>query len=420
MEFTDYVSELSKCVRCGSCKAYCPTYDEGLTEAMGARGRLTLLRGMLTRQIEPSPLLRDRIFSCMLCGACESLCPPHVHVTETIYHARRLLQPSDHRLRYLGMLMRFSAGRPMLSFRIAKVLQQLGIAPWKILDRLSAPYRWALARKGAPSKYGGALPFAITLPHRPLRDDQQVYKPEKKIGRVALFTGCSTNFLFPRLGMSLINVLLRLGYEVVLPQGEVCCGAPFRSLGFEDDAAELARKNQKVFGKLNAEAVLSLCPTCIVSLKVHYPKLLGNAFDHVTDVSSFLLHRLGSLQLFPVQDFRTVTYHDPCHLSYVLGVKREPRELIRLTGVELRDAEGDGCCGFGGPFSFQYRDISRSLLQKRVDAYGKTGADALITSCPGCMLQLGAGMRDRPILHIIELVERTLGRKHGRERRTLP
>lgn len=419
MEFTDYVAEIAKCVRCGSCKAYCPTYDEGLTEAMGARGRLALLRGMLTHQIDPSPLLRERIFSCMLCGACESLCPPHVHIMEAIYHARRLLQPSDRKLRYLGFLMRFSASRPMLSFRMAKTLQQLGVVPWRILDMLFAPYRWALGGKGASAESKSALHFSITFPHGPLRDEQQVFKPEKKIGRVAMFTGCSTNFLFPHLGKSLINVLLRLGYEVVLPKGEVCCGALFRSLGFEDDAAELARKNQKIFSKLNAEAVLSLCPTCVVSLKEHYPKLLGNTVDNVMNVSSFLLHRLGSRQLFPVQDFRTVTYHDPCHLSYVLGVKREPRELIRLAGVELRDAESDGCCGFGGLFGFRYRDISQSLLHKRVDAYVKTGADALITSCPGCMLQLGAGIKDRPILHIIELMEMAMGKTGGQDRRTL-
>jgi glycolate oxidase iron-sulfur subunit len=387
MQSSEYDAELSKCVRCGSCKAYCPTYDEGLTEAMGARGRLTLLRGLLNGELNPSPRLRERIFSCILCGACEQLCPPHLEITEAIYHGRKLLGSTDRRGRYLGYLMRFSVKSPMLTFRIAQMLQHT-----------LYPY---LAKMGV-------LPSNITMPHSPLRDNQQVYHPEKKIGRVALFTGCSINFLFPYLGVSLINVLMRLGYEVIVPKGEVCCGAPFRSLGLEDDAVKMAQKNHKIFSKLNAEAVLSLCPTCVLSLKVHYPKLIGEGIQNVMDVSSFLLHKLEPHHFSPVQSLKTMTYHDPCHLSYSLGIRKEPRELIRLTGAEFIDAEGDGCCGFGGIFSVCYRDLSRDLMKKRMDSFRKTGAEAIITSCPGCMLQLGSGIKDKPVFHIIELLEEVI------------
>lgn len=408
MEPADYLSELSKCVRCGSCKAYCPTYDEGLTEAMGARGRLTLLRGLLTGQLTPTPILRERIFGCILCGACEKSCPPEVCITEAIYHARKLLKPLDARIRYLRHLMRFSVRRPMLSFRIAKTLQLVGVSPGKILDVLGAPYRRAQGEKSAVSGQRGRLPFTVTIPDSPLRDDQQVYKPEKKIGRVALFTGCSINFVFPNLGLSLINVLLRLGYEVVLPKGEVCCGAPFRSLGLEEDAVELAKKNLDIFGKLNAEAVLSLCPTCILSIKKHYQVLTGKGLENAMDVSSFLFPKLRSRRLAHVHGLNRVTYHDPCHLNYSLGVRKQPRELIRLAGMELIEAEGDGCCGFGGLFSLHHKELSGNLLEKRLNAYGNTAAEAVVTACPGCILQLGSGIRNKPVLHVIELVEQAL------------
>jgi len=252
------------------------------------------------------------------------------------------------------------------------------------------------------------MPFQMTIPQGTLRNDQQVYKPEKKIGRIALFTGCSTNYLFPHLGISLINVLLHLGYEVVLPKGEVCCGAPFRSFGFEDDAAELARKNQDVFGKLNAEAILSLCPTCVLSIKAHYPRLTGQTLSNVMDVPSFLLNRLESNRLLPIRHIRSATYHDPCHLNYSLGIRKEPRELIRMIGLELRDAESEGCCGFGGLFSLHHRSISQNLLHRRADTYVRTGAEAVITSCAGCMLQLSAGIKDRPVFHLIELLEEAI------------
>ncbi len=383
---TDYIAELSKCVRCGTCKAYCPTYDEGLTEAMGARGRLTLLRGLLSQQIKPSPLLNERIFSCILCGACENLCPPGVDITGAIYHGRRFLRHLDPGIRYLGLLMRFAVRRPMLSFRVAKILQHIGLSPLKIFD----------------------LPFNIVLPHTPLRDDQQVYRPERKIGRVALFTGCSVNYLLPHIGISLINVLLHLGYEVVLPMGEVCCGAPFRSLGLEDVAVELAKKNLLTFSKLNPDAILSLCPTCVLSIKVHYPKLIGKGLDNIMDVSSFLFDKLESLRISPVDSFNKVTYHDPCHMNYSLGIRKEPRELIRVAGAELIDSGENGCCGFGGLFSLCCKDLSRNLLKKRADEYANSGAEAIITSCPGCMLQLSSGIKNKPVFHIVELMEEAI------------
>lgn len=398
MQEKDYISEILKCVRCGSCKAYCPTYDEGLTEAMGARGRLTLLRGLLTGQLKPSPMLNERIFSCILCGACEKLCPPEVGIAEAIYHGRKLLRPLDRRINYLGQLMRFSVRRPMLSFKVAKTLQYIGVSPQKILDVLGTPY---------------LLPFTLTIPDSPLRDHLQVYKPERKIGRVALFTGCSTNFLYPQLGTSLINVLLRLGYEVVLPSGEVCCGAPFRSLGMEDDAVELAEKNYETFSKLNIEAILSLCPTCILSIKTHYPKLIGKGLEKAMDVSMFLMNKLGSREVSPIRHIKSATYHDPCHLNYSLWIKKEPRDLIRRAGVELIEAEGEGCCGFGGVFTLQNPDLSKDLRNKRVDAYAGTGAEAVVTACPGCMMQLSAGIKDKPVYHVIELVEKAICQGRG-------
>lgn len=407
MQAADYGKELLKCVRCGSCKAYCPIYDEGLTEAMGARGRLTLLRGLLTEQLKPSPLLKKRIFDCILCGSCENLCPPDLDITEAIYYGRKLLWQSDRRIKYLRLLMRFAVRQPMLSFKTARMLQHVGLTPQKIVDLLRASCRLA-RRERIDSARSEVFPFPVMISESPLRDDQQVYKPERKVGRVAFFTGCSINFIFPSLGMSLINVLLRLGYEVVLPKGEVCCGAPFRGLGFEEDAVELAKKNREIFNRLNAEAVITLCPTCLLSIKAHYPKLIGKGIDNAVDISSFLLDRLEPGSLARIESFSTATYHDPCHLNYSFGIKKEPRELMRQSGIDVIDTEGEGCCGFGGLFSLNHRELSRRLLGKRVDAYVRTGAEAVVTSCPGCIMQLGAGIKDRPVLHLIEVVEEAL------------
>lgn len=381
---TEYTKELSKCVQCGSCKAYCPTYSEELTEAMSARGRIALLRGLQDGRLAQTPALNERIFSCILCGACEKLCPPKVDITGAIYKGRGLLRSLDRKRRYLRMLMRLYFKKPALSFRIARILYSM-LSPYLVKT--------------------GKIPFNISLPAAMLSEGRQVYMPAgKKKGRVAIFVGCAVNTLLPHLGHSLIDVLLHLGYEVVLPRGEVCCGEPLRGLGLEEEAVRLAEKNHEIFSKLNTDAILSLCPTCIVSLKLHYPKLLGRSLDNVMDISTFLSDKLEAGPEPYRSNFTTVTYHDPCHLKYSLGIREEPRKLIKLAGVELLEAAEEGCCGFGGVFSVQYKDISGKLLKNRVEAYTGTGADAIITSCPGCMLQIDSGLKGGQTYHLIELI----------------
>lgn len=352
---------------------------------MGARGRLALIKALMAQQLEQTSMLNERIFSCILCGACEPLCPAKVDITGAIYHGRSLLKPGDNRRRYLRLLMRLFIQRPALSFKLARIAKYIGLSPEKV------------------SAYLGRS-FKVAIPSAPFRGRQQTYRPEKKTGRVAIFAGCSINFVFPHLGDSLVRVLTHLGYEVVLPAGEVCCGIPLRGLGMEKEAVELAEKNYEIFSRLKVDAILSLCPTCILAVNIQYKDLIGKGLE-VMDVSVFLQDKIASVALQQLRSFTSVTYHDPCHLSYSFGIKKEPRKVIKDTGVELIEAAGEGCCGFGGTFSLQYKEISGRLLNNRAEAYLNTGADALVTACPGCMLQLSGGMKGRRVAHIIELIE---------------
>ena len=283
MEHAEYSGELSKCVRCGSCKAFCPTYDEDSTESMGARGRLSLLLGLSSGRLAPSQILNDRIFSCTLCGACARLCPLGVDIEEVIYHGRNILRKSDRRRKPLRILTKFFVKRPKLSFRLLRMFQHI-----------FSPF---LSKTGV-------LPFNPELPDRQLRDSIHVVTVQNKKGRVAIFTGCSINFMYPHLGESLINVLNVLGYEVVLPAGEFCCGAPLRTLGLEDEAIACAEKNFDLFSKLNVEAVLSLCPTCTLTLKKEYPKLIGRGIDYAFDISEFFIGKLDEFSSSGPSAFR--------------------------------------------------------------------------------------------------------------------
>ena len=380
MDKSKYLDALSHCVRCGSCKAPCPTYDNDPSEGMGARGRLVLIRSLLSGDLKPSAALNERVFSCILCGACTGACPLGIDIPEAVYLGRSILKDSDRQRRFLRSFARFSAKWPALSFKTMKMSRHL-LFP-------------LLARKGY-------LPFLPDFPEKPFHNSEQVHKVPKKRGRVAIFTGCSVNYLFPFLGESLLNVLRSIGYEVILPKGEACCGSPLRALGLEAEAVALAKKNFQIFSRLQVDAVLSLCPTCSLTLKSEYPKLIGHGLEKATDISAFFLDKLDLAE--PIQ--KTAVYHDPCHLAHGLGIKKEPREIIKKAGFGLLDAGMSECCGFGGVFCASYQNIAKNLLQKSAKKLLDTQAEAVVTSCPGCMLQLGQQITDRPVLHLIELIE---------------
>lgn len=375
-----YLEAYSLCSRCGGCKVNCPTYGDTLSEAMGARGRLRLALGLLAGEIEPSPLLAERLFSCLLCGACEVSCPLGIDIPDAICRARSLLQDVDRKRRHIRHVARFAAKRPDLAFRIASLGQGL-ITP-------------KLLRKGI-------IPFMPDLAEAPFRSSEQVHRVAHKRGRVAFFPGCSVSYLMPHLGDSLLNILRLLGYEVVIPKGVTCCGAPLRALGLEEDAARLAERNVGLFDRLTVDAILSLCPTCTHTLKAQYPLMIGAGLSLAEDVSVFLRGRLPMSA--PLQG--SSVYHDPCHLAYSLGVWREPRELIEATGVGLIEPGSQGCCGFAGTFCLSFRDLSEGLLDRCAGRLLGTGAETVITSCPGCMLQLGRLVQDRPVIHLVELIE---------------
>jgi len=347
---------------------------------MGARGRLVLIQGLLSGRLTPSAALNERIFSCILCNACSGACPLGIDIPEAIYQGRAALKESDKKRKFLRAFAKFSTKWPDMSFKILKMSQHMFLP--------------LLVRKGT-------IPFCPEFPEKSFRNIEQVHRVRKKRGRVAIFTGCSINYLFPSLGESLINVLQNIGYEVILPKGEVCCGSPLRALGLEEEAIALAKKNYQIFSRLKVEAILSLCPTCSLTLKSEYSKLIGHGLEKATDISTFFIDKLE--YTLPIR--KTAVYHDPCHLAYGPGIKKEPREIIKKAGFELLDAGTSECCGFGGVFCSSNREISRDLLRKSASKLLDTKAEAVVTSCPGCMLQLGQQITNRPVLHLVELIE---------------
>lgn len=406
-------ASLSFCVRCGNCKALCPTYMEEPTEGMSARGRLMLLKGLAGGEIEPSRTLDERIFSCLLCGACNSVCPLGINITDAVYRYRKDHKGANRKRRFISLGAKLAVKNAAASVKLLKLIE--GVAEVFPVYRFK-PFRML-------------RDIGIGPLDAPLRDSSSIFKVSRPRGRIAVFAGCTANFLYPGIGRSLIRSLNALNYEVILPKGEACCGAPLMGLGLEEDAVRLAERNMMTFKRMKVEAVIGLCPTCVHFIKDEYKRLVGDGIENAVEVSQFFGDKLQTFDsnklkgkgnkesLLVTRDSSLVTdvvYHDPCHSVYGLKVSAEPRAILRAMGLNLLDAER-GCCGFGGTFRLLYQDLSESILQKRVEEYRK--ADMVVTSCPNCMIQLRSRLKDRQVKHIAELIEQAVqGDRHGKER----
>jgi len=407
MNEQQYYKELSKCVRCGACKSLCPTYLSALNETMGARGRVAMLGELSEKRLAPTKRLSEKIFSCILCETCKDLCPTGINIPEVIYHGRTRLKNSYNKGRLLSTVLKFSMPRMNTVFFLLRGLQKLFFQPFHKAGRYVVATRFR-------DSFMGKLRYVPPITSKPFKNSVQVHKSIKKISRIAIFAGCNINYFYPHLGDALLNVLLTKGYEVVVTKGEVCCGAPMRSLGLEQEASSLARKNIDLFNKMRVEAIISMCPTCTMVIKQQYPLLVGDSIPNIMDINEFLIKYNFAKGLKIAH--RVVTYHDPCHLRYGIGIKIEPRKILKgiqgINFVEMQNA--NGCCGFGGFFSLCFNNLSMSIGRKKMDNINNTPADTVVTSCPGCMMQLEGLKRETgteiDIMHIVEVLDEAM---HG-------
>ncbi len=237
--------------------------------------------------------------------------------------------------------------------------------------------------------------------------------------RASLLVTCLGDVLFPRVGVATVNLLRRLGVEVDFPAAQTCCGQPHFNSGFHDEARALARHTITAFAK--SERVVVPSGSCAAMVKLEFPELFhgdptwhARALDlarRTHELSDFLLNVLKVEDVganYPIR----ATYHMACHLRG-LGLMQEPLRLLRrVRGLTLLDLErADECCGFGGSFSVRYPLISGAMVEDKCRFIEQTGAEAVIATDAGCLMNMGGCLRRRSpavrTLHLAEVLERT-------------
>ena len=341
------VEQTFKCARCGLCMMACPLFGETGREAMCARGRVQLLRALIEGDLELTGNLRDKIYACLGCNACNQHCPSGVNLEELMQEARAVLR--------------------------AKGVE---------LPSLQEALRGNLAGDGNP--FGEK------------RGERGAWLPEDRraprASETCVHAGCAISYANTRTGRMVLRILEKAGADFTLMGSEEeCCGDPLVRLGETRLARELQERNKARFRRYGVKRIVTPCAGCIKSFRRYYPEFESL---HIVEWIAQLI-RDGKLKPSrPV--VKKVIYFDGCDIGRHLSIYEPPREILRaipgLTLLEFpKNREFAQCCG--GPMMSNDPLMAKNIAAKRVREALAAGAEIIAPACPTCFIALRDGAK---------------------------
>ncbi len=385
---------IRRCVRCGFCTATCPTYALLGDERDGPRGRIDLIRAMLETGGPPARSTVTHVDRCLSCLACANACPSGVDYAQLIDHARSHIE-AHHRRPFPERALRWILAKVLPHRRRFALALALGR-----IARPLAPLAAGLRMK----RVAAMLKLAPPPPARAVAPDGMVAVATR--GRVILLQGCVEPALGPHVQAAAARLIRRAGYEVVLAEGEGCCGAIPEHLGRKAEAQALARANLAAWARAGEHvAIVTTAAGCGTTLK-SYQRLVGQAVP-ARDILEFI----GEVGLPPVvtRTGMSVAYHGACSLQHGQRIHALPQALLAEAGFEVRQiAEGHLCCGSAGVYNILQPALATALRDRKAANIAQTGAAVVAAGNIGCMVQI-AGVVAAPVVHPVELLDWATG-----------
>jgi glycolate oxidase iron-sulfur subunit len=415
------IPELDKCIQCGFCLPACPTYRLLGVETESPRGRIHLIEAAAQGRIPLDARLEEHMYVCLGCRACETACPAGVRFGTIIEAGRAETGPT---------------GTPLARRATLAALRHLMPYPERL--RAAAGGLRLYQRSGLggllrrlhlmPKRLGEMEALLPAVPDGAYAPAQEVFPSMgPRRARVGFLSGCAMSVLFPGSNEATVRVLRRNGCEVVVPRGQTCCGALNVHNGERRAAQQMARRNIETFLRAGVDAVIINAAGCGVASKEYgvlfreddpayvaradaYGRLCRDATEFLAELG--LRGTLGEIRA-------RAAYQDPCHLAHGQRIRRQPRDLLRrIPGLELVELDGaDRCCGSAGIYNIVQPEYSRQILDEKMRAVARTGADLLVAPNPGCLLQLAAGIRAYGLpmeaCHVVDLLDRAYAAAAG-------
>ena len=411
---------LNVCVHCGFCLQTCPTYTLWGKEMDSPRGRIHLMNMALDGEVGLTDLYVSHFDHCLGCQACVTACPSGIKYGKLIEAMR-------------GQVER-SYQRPLADRALRRMIAAIFTRPTrlrKVAAALRAYQRLGLQRLSHALHLTSMLPASLRAMEQLLPDlsrhgasaalPQRIPALGVKRRSVALLTGCVQSVFFADVNAATARVLAAEGCEVVVPLGQGCCGALLSDLGREREALETARQLIGVFEPLQVDTIVVSAAGCGAALK-EYGYLLRDdpqyrdraiAFSAKCKDLSEVLAELGPRAPRHPLPMR-VAYHDACHLQHAQGLREQPRAALRsIPGLEVLELpEAALCCGSAGIYNIVQPDTARELGERKAQKIATTPAELVITSNPGCQLQITSSLINNghplPVMHYAELLDASI------------
>ena len=388
-------SKALACVHCGLCLSSCPTYLETGNENDSPRGRIYLMRAIQSGKLGVDAGPVKHVDLCLGCRACETACPSGVQYGTLLEETRDHIEKHYQRGFFQRVLRRW-------------VIEKVFPFPWRMrLALLPVRVLRFLRLEGLMSKFARSMLELVPerLAKRNL-ETKRLAKGEAK-GSVGFIEGCVMQVMFGDTNESSAELLQRDGWDVVTPASQGCCGALYAHSGQLEKARECARRNIASFEGHSLEAIIINAAGCGSTL-VEYGELLKGDPKWAERAEAFsakvrdLVTWLDDSKVARGESREKVTYHDACHLCHAQGIKNEPRQLVRARAggefVEL--AESELCCGSAGSYNLTEPEMAEKLQSRKVKNIIASAADVVVTTNPGCLLQIQAGLKKAGAEHV--------------------
>jgi glycolate oxidase iron-sulfur subunit len=387
---------LDDCVHCGFCLPACPTYSLWGQEMDSPRGRIYLMGEVLSGcPIGGAPL--EHFDRCLSCMACVSACPSGVRYGEIIEAARveieRTVQrPRAQRWARTAIFSLFPYPRRLRAARLALVAAE------------ASGLRAVLRRPGVSARLPAfframesVAPAVSRIEVLPIR--APATGPRR--GVVGLLTGCVQSVFFSQVNSATARVLAAEGFEVVAPPGQGCCGALSWHAGRKAEAVRFAKQTVDAFKSEGVEHVVVNAAGCGSAMKEYAALLAGQPgyeddgawlASHTRDLSELLAEAGPRAERHPLN--MKVAYHDACHLAHAQGIRAQPRALLQeIPGLQLCEIGDEFCCGSAGIYNLVELDAARELGDRKAAAIVATGAEMVVSTNPGCLMQVQSALR---------------------------
>ncbi len=407
---------IDDCVHCGFCLPTCPTYVLFGEEMDSPRGRIYLMN----KGLEEEPLNDQMVRHfdlCLGCMACVTACPSGVQYDKLIEATRGQVE------RRYERSTQDKAFREMI-FQLFPYPNRLRVAaaPLKLYQRFGVgdKLRKAGVMKMLPKRM---LAMEALMPMLTKQQEVPEFTPAEGERRrtVGFIKGCVQRVFFSEVNAATVRVLAAEGCDVVTPKAQGCCGALSVHAGREEEFLGFARKLIDEFEDSGVDQIIINAAGCGSTLKEYgyllrddkaYAEKARNFSAKVRDVSEFLQ------ELGPVAERQPLSvaaaYHDACHLAHSQGIRKQPRQTLKqIPGMEVREIkEAELCCGSAGIYNMVEPEPATELGDRKATNVLNTGARMVVTSNPGCMLQIQASLRrmghSMPMAHPMEVLDASI------------